>query len=187
MSKEIWKSIKDTDGKYKVSSFGNVYSEHSQRILKRSLTKRGYPHVGIKRNGEIYTRVVHRLVAETFLGIPTGLKNPTVNHLDGIKTNNRLENLEWCSLSDNAKHAYKLGLKDNHRPLLNRRTPFYGIHKVTGERVDCCTLEDAKSKVGVSIISIYSALTGISHSSAGYKWYYVDKNHVKKKYKPRLK
>lgn len=89
---------------YKVFSDGHI--EHNGCMLKGYVTKKGYVRIRIHKR-QIF---VHRLVAEAFLGKP--LPNQQVNHKNGIKTDNRVENLEWCSASENLKHSYdKLGRK----------------------------------------------------------------------------
>lgn len=68
----------------------------------------GYKQVQIMRNNKRYTKYVHRLVAECFIDNPNNL--PEVNHKDGNKANNAVDNLEWCNRSQNQRHAYKTGL-----------------------------------------------------------------------------
>lgn len=74
--------------------------------LKPQLNSYGYNHIVLSRGHR--TRTIHRIVAETF--IPNPKKLPQINHKDGIKTNNRVENLEWCTASHNVRHAYANGL-----------------------------------------------------------------------------
>lgn len=107
---EEWKKlIQCTD--YMISSYGRIKSKKNGReiILKPSYTHDGYLKQAISINGRSHTYRIHRLVAEHF--IPNPDNKATVNHIDGDKTNNRVENLEWASLSEQMKHAYKLGLK----------------------------------------------------------------------------
>lgn len=78
------------------------------RVLKPSVGSNGYLKVSFRCFGKQYTKNVHRLLAENFIENPLNL--PCVNHIDGDKLNNSLENLEWCSYSHNVKHAYDNGL-----------------------------------------------------------------------------
>lgn len=112
-----WRDIDETDGRYSVSSMGDVrrnpieqiqsdgvphvYREH---ILKKQLNNWGYYCVNYNINGRMVRRCVHRLVAEAF--IPNLDNKPQVNHIDGIKTNNRVDNLEWVTQSENNLHAF---------------------------------------------------------------------------------
>lgn len=108
MKKEIWKRISGFP-KYQVSSFGRIRSFQSGEalILKtRKIDGGGYKYV--KLYPGTITMKVHRLVAIAFHGMPSGL---VVNHKDGNKLNNRADNLEWISQSDNHKHAYATGLR----------------------------------------------------------------------------
>jgi len=102
----MWKRFRNTS--YLISDEGDVYSEKNKKILKQIDDGHGYMTVSIWIDGESSKEKVHRLVAITFLGEPEG--KLTVNHKNGIKTDNRLENLEWLSLSDNMIHAWTNGL-----------------------------------------------------------------------------
>lgn len=123
---EIWLPIAGYEGAYEVSNFGNVRSldrkiETSNRwgqtiarlskgrILKTSPDKDGYTTVGLFVNGKGSTQRIHKLVAQAFLGDRP--KNFDINHIDGNKANNHISNLEYCTKSQNSKHAFKIGLR----------------------------------------------------------------------------
>lgn len=110
---EIWKDVKGYEGRYTVSNLGQVKSfltlKISGLLLNRNLDTAGYPIV--KRysgNDKGKTKKVHRLVAEAFIPNPNSL--PQVNHLDGVKDNNCVANLEWCDGFGNQRHAWNIGL-----------------------------------------------------------------------------
>ncbi len=101
---EIWKSIEGYEGLYEVSNLGNVRSLNwhltgTIRVLKPRQNGYGYLSVILYKNGKMKKFYVHRLVASAFLPNPQNL--PQVNHKDENKTNNSIENLEWCSCKDN--------------------------------------------------------------------------------------
>ena len=110
--KELWKDIHRYEGRYKISNTGRVFSSnryYGSRILKTRLSQFGYPYVVLCVNQNRKTIVVHRLVALAFLDKPKDKNN--VNHIDGDKTNNKVENLEWCNASENQLHAVRTGLR----------------------------------------------------------------------------
>jgi len=135
---EIWKDIKGFEGWYQVSSLGKIKGlerqiPHSsgglqtlkEKTLKPAKDSKGYYIVILCKNSTRFTRKVARLVAQAF--IPNLHNKPQINHINGIKTDNRLENLEWCTNSENQKHAHKIGLKigkkgENHwKAILNEK------------------------------------------------------------------
>lgn len=115
MEEEIWKDIPNYENYYQVSNLGNVRSldrfyngrNLKGKMLKLSPNVYGYLRFTAKKDNTTKTLHVHRIVMLTFNPIS---EEKQVNHIDGDKTNNRLENLEWCSDSENKIHAYKTGL-----------------------------------------------------------------------------
>lgn len=99
---EIWKEIPGYEGLYEVSSYGGVRRYHSYD-LKLYNTNKGYLQVYLYNNGVRKGIKVHRLVAQTFIPNPDCL--PQVNHKDENKTNNRVDNLEWCDCKYNIKYG----------------------------------------------------------------------------------
>ena len=122
---EIYKDVIGHEGFYKVSDLGNVkslsrvvdytrsVSVRPERILKKTTGKIGYEYVTFSVNKIRITKKIHRLVAEAFL--PNLDNKPQVNHINGIKTDNLLSNLEWNTAKENIKHCYKIGLKKGIR------------------------------------------------------------------------
>jgi hypothetical protein len=108
-----WKDIQGYEDLYRVNANGEIYSVKSDKILKPfyrgSRPDNRYFVVELHKNNKGKTVSIHRLVAEAFIPNPSGL--PCVNHKDGNKFNNNVENLEWCSYKQNNVHAYKTGLK----------------------------------------------------------------------------
>ena len=96
MLTEVWKDVVNYEGLYQVSNLGRVKGVKSQRILKASNSGNcGYEKVGIFKNGKVKYMSTHRLVAIAFIPNPDNL--PQVNHKDEVKTNNFVENLEFCT------------------------------------------------------------------------------------------
>lgn len=111
MNKEIWKDIPNFEGLYQVSNLGRVKSlekkvwnryqfiKKEEKMLKYGNTPKGYYTVKLYKNSTHCNKKIHRLVAEAFIPNPEG--KPQVNHIDGNKKNNNVENLEWCSNKEN--------------------------------------------------------------------------------------
>jgi len=125
-TEEIWKDILELNSLYQVSNKGNI--RRKQRFAKSVIIKcgyinlvakdiktqcnyKGYKKVNICLNGKKIIFMAHRLVATYFIENPLGKEQ--VNHINGIKDDNRVENLEWCTGSENIRHAMKTGLAKN--------------------------------------------------------------------------
>lgn len=124
---EVWKPIKDYENYYEVSNYGNVRNIKTGYIMKKRHTFDGYVKVTLTVNYKAKDYRVHRLVAETF--IPNEQNKETVNHIDGNKDNNNVNNLEWSDRHEQLEHAYRLGLKKPLRGCNN------AISKLTEEQV----------------------------------------------------
>jgi hypothetical protein len=126
---EEWRNIPDFEG-YQVSSLGKIRGidrlkrgRSGLRLtrgqeMKQILNKKGYPEVRLRKNGT-HTRLVHKLVSSAFLVKSEGCTQ--INHINGIKTDNSVINLEWVTQSENQKHAYKLGLQPSRAGESNNR------------------------------------------------------------------
>jgi len=111
---ENWKSANNFEGLYEVSNLGNIRSIFKKsskngrkstkkiRVLK-TYNQKGYRSIKLRKNGKIVSVIVHRLIAQTF--IPNPENKPFVNHINEIKSDNRVENLEWCTNEENLYHS----------------------------------------------------------------------------------
>ena len=118
MEQEQWKPIQEFNGEYEVSNIGRVRSMKRYygmvgRIMPQTIQRKGYYAVTFHMNNKAYCRKVHRLVIEAFKPNPDNLH--CINHIDGNKLNNRIDNLEWCTYQQNMQHAVRTGLTHPHR------------------------------------------------------------------------
>lgn len=153
------------NSKYYISKCGKIYSSINTIIMSTHYNRHGYEMVGF--NMRLHS--IHRLVAKTF--IPNPNKKRIVNHIDGNKQNNNVENLEWCTDSENVRHSYSLGLqipkigKEHH----NSKTVYQ--MKLNGEYVkEWGSLMDIQRELGFNIGHISAVCNGIRHKANGFIW-----------------
>lgn len=150
---EVWRIVEECSD-YEVSNVGRV--RRGSRLRKPNI-KNGYPQVALYHGGQPRHRNVHRLVASAFVPNPDG--KPCVNHIDGDKTNNRAENLEWVTHAENTRHGLDAGLLTVGSKRYN--------HKLTEEQVgyikhSTATLKELANRYGVSITNIWNIRHGRS-------------------------
>lgn len=166
---EIWRDIVGYEGLYQVSNCGRVWSSYKGgRILKLQLDSRGkgYLFVQLWRGGKCKHAPVHRLVALAFIPNPEG--KPQINHINGIKTDNRVENLEWVTAFENMRHAYATGLQSAPQ---GKDSP---VAKLTDEQVryirenpDGLTQRQLAAAFGVGQCTVSDVQLGKRYRNAG--------------------
>lgn len=196
---EIWKDIIGYEGLYQISNYGriksierkvkynNSFRNVKEKIRKSFIGNQGYERIELSRDRKNKKYNVHRLVAETF--IPNLFNKETVNHKNGIKTDNKVENLEWATRSENELHAYKTGLAKNTEKQRN------AVRKYCKENytkpiiqldLEGNFIKKWKSAVEVMQIlkinnkSINNCIKGRSKTAGGYKWIIAEQfNQIK--------
>ena len=126
---------------YFVTRDGEIYSKKYKEIrkLKHGYTLNGYGCVNLCKKGKAKTHRISRLVAQHFIDNPEN--KPQVNHIDGNKKNNRVENLEWCTSLENVKHAFEIGL------MPDRKGENAGMSKLKDEQVKEIYLSDKRQRI----------------------------------------
>ena len=190
MQKEIWKDVVGYEGLYQVSNFGRVKhiscvvttSSNSvrsikERMIKPRLQNNGYFLVDLYKNNRRKGMLLHRLVAETF--IPNPLDLPCVNHKDSNRTNCRVENLEWCTVSYNEKYSYD---NNNRRDKMNWKhgkdnansKAVHALNKNGGIVFSFDCIMDAERETGILNSNIVACLKGRHKTAGGYIWIYAE-------------
>lgn len=149
--KEIWKDIEEFPN-YKVSNLGRVWNNKSGIIRKPKL-KRGYHNYNFGRDNKIYQRAAHRLVAIAF--IPTEDRSLLINHKDGNKLNNYVDNLEWCTVEENNLH-YKYELSGIHF------SPEQ-VQEIRRKREGGALLKDIAEEYNTVVSTVYNVAKGITY------------------------
>ena len=205
--KEIWKDIKGYEGIYQASNMGNIRSlyfynnryktkHYRKKLMKQSEDKQGYKIISLSKNKKQKTYKVHRLIAQTFIKNPDDKKE--VNHIDGNKSNNEINNLEWCTRSENQIHAYKNKLqrqtkkmkihsielgkkygkmngsktgKENIKKAIEKRKIPVNQYTLTGQYIKTWpSMSEAARNIRTYKSLISSCSKGIRESAGGYKW-----------------
>lgn|SRR3990167_907247 len=138
---------------YSVNQNGDVWSVRRKKFLRQKTNRSGYKWVRLANNTKVFSITTHRLVALTYL--PLGSEKKEINHKNGIKSDNRVENLEWCSRSENMKHAHKEGIINALKGVK------HGMAKLNEEQV-----KEIRSSLGVSHVSLAKRF-GVSNRMVG--------------------
>ena len=165
--KEIWKDIKDYEGKDQISNLGNVKNSKNNNLLSiRNDCCWGYVFVTLNKNGKPKNYKVHRLVAKTF--IPNPLNKAEVNHIDGNKLNNCVDNLEWVTRAENQKHAIKNGLVSFE----NKKKPVIQL-KDEKEIARYKSIADVETTTGYLACNVCKCCKGKIKQYKGFHWRYA--------------
>lgn len=141
------------------------------RVLKQHLNKNGYMKVEFTVNGKTVNLLVHRIVATCFLPNPDNL--PQVNHIDCNRTNNRLDNLEWCTPQYNIAYCVKMGHFVNNNP----GHPVFAVDLKTGKVLRFESQMEAARQLGVSVGDLNSVIKGLYIQTGGY-WFTEDESKI---------
>jgi len=181
---EIWKDIKDYEGIYQVSNLGRVksiarkvkysrgnhsyYQYQQERLLSANQKSNGYLEYSLYKDSKRTHKYIHRLVADAFIDNPNNL--PVVNHIDEDKQNNKVDNLEWCTVSYNNTYGTRIDRKVKNTDYRKNS------RKIIGEknniRIVFYSIVAAKKITNINRSSIESVLSGRIKSSKG--WYFYD-------------
>lgn len=183
---EIWKDVTGYEGYYQVSNLGKVRSvdrEFVNSIGRHCMLKgmpitprieKGYYRLGLKKHQEMKMFNVHRLVALAFIPNPNNYN--TVNHINGNKTDNRVENLEWCSIKQNIAHAFQNNLGDCQNKSIDNLRKINEVNSYKRLEVICPdgtkkefkSVKETSIYFGIKITTINAALLQHPHRAFGY-------------------
>ena len=197
---EEWEFVDCTKKCYMVSNYSRLKSMKRntahERILKTRVGKDGYYYANLSVCGKRLTKKIHRMVAEAFILDKSNFKYTqndnlinidfdklVINHKDGIKTHNNLENLEWCTMSYNEIHANKLGLVPHWMEgMIGKDCPF--SKKIVQKTLDnkiikvWDSMSDVKRELNIPVPHLVRVCKGIRKSTRGFKWCYFDESEV---------
>ena len=189
---EEWKDIPYSYCLYQISNYGRIRRiEHTRissrynkkgrlykgKILKATTNKQGYANFQLyTADGLIKTFKVHRLVAELF--IPNPDNKPQVNHIDGNKLNNKVDNLEWCTNGENGKHAWDCGLRTRRIGKDNKSSVSVKQYDLNGNFIkEWDSIADITRQLGISHSLITNTCQGKQKTSHGYIWKYKENDN----------
>lgn len=165
-----WYDIRENNN-YCINRQGCVLRKSSLKCLKQVLSRQGYYRVGLWENGKVKRRFVHRLLAEAF--IPNPDKKPYINHKDGNRTNNNIENLEWVTARENNLHKIRVLKHDKN---CVHKGEIRGKH-IAAKPVLCVELGivyesmlSAEDNLGIARQTIGAVCRGKKKTAGGYHW-----------------
>lgn len=175
---EKWRDIPKFEGMYQASNYGRIKSlkRAKRKIMKQEVSNFGYLRIHLFGHPKFF---VHRLIAQAF--IPNPNNKPFINHKNGIKTDNRTENLEWCTQSENRIHAFKTGLAKPNYAMKGR----IGIKNKASKPIVQLTKDFEVVAHFVSAEDVYRVLgkysqgyinmvcNGKKHEAYGYNWMFL--------------
>lgn len=178
---EIWKPVVGYEGIYEVSSLGRIKScertlirsngrktKFPDKLMKPSINHKGYEIIDLRNKGSRQGGFVHRLVGKAFIENPHNKEQ--INHKNGVKTDNRVENLEWVTNQENMKHAYKNGIRNNDSLAKSNRKKVCQL-TLEGRLIRTFnSIGDAIETTGVKNIS--AVCRGVRNEAGGFKWRY---------------
>lgn len=166
-----WRPIPGYEMNYEVSDSGWFRRVNDNRPLKVFITRGGYGRVFLYKNSVRKSYFAHRLVAKAFLGEPPA-STSQVNHKDGRKLNNAVDNLEWCTQSENIKHSYVTGLREENKArLLEVNHKEVNQYTLQGDFVKTWfSLSEAARALNLSVSNICNCCKGRINSTGGYTW-----------------
>ena len=190
--KEEWKPFPHFESDYLISNTGRVFSVRANRCLTPKFTAAGYLRISPSVNGYRREVSIHRAVAQAF--IPNVENKPTVNPKNEVKTDNRVENLEWATTAEQNVYGTRIERVKSHTDYYNRgidyavvaaKHDYYQMNKkqmkpviqldTDGNSISCFGgVSEAARSIGVSAGHLCNCLKGVRKTCGGYKWKYAE-------------
>lgn len=180
---EIWKDVVGYEGLYQVSNLGRVKSirgrKVTEKIMKPHLQRTGYYSIWLCKEDKKGNKSLHRIIAEAF--IPNPENKPCIDHVNGVATDNRIENLRWCTYKENSNNPVSIQKmintrnSDEYRRLQKSIQPSKKVDMLTldGEYIKSfISISDAARELNGNIAAIHRCCNDKQKYAYGYKWRY---------------